>query len=76
MERQALDNLDPRMIGNIISVGYDAKEEILEIEYKLGFIYQYYKVPKSIYDKLIEEKNKILFVQERIAKIYKSQRIK
>lgn len=76
MERQPLEDRDNRMIGNIISIGYDEEKEILEIEYQLGYIYQYHKVPKSAYEKLMSERNKIAFVQERIAKVYRNQRIK
>ncbi|HOW29883.1 MAG TPA: KTSC domain-containing protein [archaeon] len=76
MERQPVDDRDHRMIGNLVSIGYDAENEILEIEYQLGYIYQYLKVPKSAYDKLMSERNKIVFVQERIAKVYRNQRLK
>ena len=76
MERQPLEDRDNRMIGNLISIGYDSEKEILEIEYQLGYIYQYHKVPKSVYDKLMSERNKIAFVQERIAKVFRNQRIK
>ena len=76
MERQILEDKDSRMTGNLRSIGYDEEKEILEIEYNLGFIYQYHKVPKSVYKKLMSEKNKIVFVQERIAKQFRSQRIK
>ncbi len=76
MERQPVDDRDHRMIGNLVSIGYDAENEILEIEYQLGYIYQYHKVPKSAYDKLMSERNKIVFVQERIAKVYRNQRLK
>jgi len=76
MERQILEDKDSRMTGNLRSIGYDEEKEILEIEYNLGFIYQYHKVPKSVYEKLMSEKNKIVFVQERIAKQFRSQRIK
>lgn len=76
MERTPLEDKDSRMIGNLRSVGYDTEKNILEIEYNLGFIYQYYSVPKEMFDKLMSERNKIVFVQERIAKQYRSQRIK
>lgn len=76
MERQPLEDKDNRMTGNLRSIGYDSEKEILEIEYTLGFIYQYYSVPKSVYEKLMSEKNKIVFVQERISKQFRSQRIK
>lgn len=76
MERTPLEDKDSRMVGNLRSVGYDSEKNILEIEYNLGFIYQYYSVSKEMFDKLMSERNKIVFVQERIAKQYRSQRIK
>ncbi len=76
MERQPVSDKDNRMIGNMISIGYDSEKEILEIEYNLGYLYQYHKVPKEVYDRLMNERNKIAFVQERIAKVYKNQRLK
>ena len=76
MERQPVEDNNHKMIGNIVSIGYDPELEVLEVEYQLGYLYQYLKVPKEAYDKLMNERNKITFVQERIAKVYKNQRIK
>jgi len=76
MERQALEDKDSRMLGNLISIGYDPEQEILEIEYQQGYLYQYHKVPKEVYERLMSERNKIVFVQTRIAKIYRNQRLK
>jgi hypothetical protein len=39
--------------SNLASVGYDAENEILEIEFKHGGIYQYYGVPKSEHEALM-----------------------
>lgn len=36
--------------SNIVSVGYDASSETLEIEFLGGSVYQYYNVPQSIFD--------------------------
>lgn len=36
--------------SNIVSVGYDAASETLEVEFMNGSVYQYYNVPQSIYD--------------------------
>lgn len=75
MDRQPITD-DRSINGNIISMGYDEEKEILEIEYVQGFLYQYHKVPKEVYAKLLAERNKISFVQSRIAKVYRNQRIK
>lgn len=39
--------------SNLKSVGYDEENEILEIEFKHGGIYQYYDVSKDVYDGLM-----------------------
>lgn len=44
---------DPVSSSNIVSVGYDAPSETLEIEFMSGAVYQYYNVPQSIYDAFI-----------------------
>jgi len=44
---------DPVSSSNIVSVGYDAPSETLEIEFMSGSVYQYYNVPQSIYDGFI-----------------------
>ena len=44
---------DPVSSSNIVSVGYDAPSETLEVEFMSGSVYQYYNVPQSIYDAFI-----------------------
>lgn len=39
--------------SDLASVGYDTINNILEIEFKKGGIYQYYGVPNNIYDGLM-----------------------
>jgi len=39
--------------SNIFSVGYDENSETLEIEFHDGSIYEYYGVPKSLYESFI-----------------------
>lgn len=47
MERQYVSS------SNIASIGYNASEMILEVEFLNGAIYQYYDVPQSVYDGLM-----------------------
>lgn len=42
-------NRSPIKSNTIISVGFDEKELILELEFTNGSIYQYYDVPKKTY---------------------------
>jgi len=37
----------------ITSVGYDAKTNVLEVEFRTGRIYQYFLVPQSVYRELM-----------------------
>ena len=37
---------------NHASVGYDAENEILEIEFNHGGVYQYFVVPEKIFEEL------------------------
>lgn len=39
--------------SNIKSIGYDSENEILEIEFNLGVVYQYFGVPQNEYDTLM-----------------------
>jgi len=36
------------------SVGYDAGERVLEIEFPNGDVYRYFDVPESVYDGLMD----------------------
>ncbi|NCP53469.1 MAG: KTSC domain-containing protein [Flavobacteriales bacterium] len=47
MERQSVES------SNLASIGYDAENEILEIEFNHGGIYQYFDVPENIYEELM-----------------------
>lgn len=40
--------------SNLASVGYDAENQILEIEFYHGGVYQYFDVPKEEYKALME----------------------
>lgn len=43
--------------SNLDSVGYDAKEKLLEIKFKWGGTYQYLNVPEEIYQELMSAKS-------------------
>ncbi len=63
--------------SNIISIGYDAKTQVLEIEFiKHGKadagqgvqspVYQYFKVPQALYDSLMASESKGRFFHRHI----------
>lgn len=47
MKRQSVES------SNLASVGYDAENEILEVEFKHGGVYQYFEVSKNVYEELM-----------------------
>jgi hypothetical protein len=47
MKRQAVES------SNLASVGYDAENSILEIQFNHGGVYQYLDVPENVYDGLM-----------------------
>ncbi|EKN3343205.1 KTSC domain-containing protein [Yersinia enterocolitica] len=46
-------NRQPVVSSNIRSIGYDANDSTLEIEFNNGAIYQYFDIPQNIYSDLI-----------------------
>jgi hypothetical protein len=39
--------------SSLASVGYDAGQSILEIEFQSGSVYEYFDVPQTVYDGLM-----------------------
>lgn len=51
MLRQAVES------SVITSVGYDAKTNVLEVEFRTGRIYQYFLVPPSVFRELMHSES-------------------
>ena len=49
----------PITSSNLKSVGYNAAEKVLEIEFHDGGIYQYFNVPASVYEALCQQNQKV-----------------
>lgn len=47
-------NRIPVSSSNLASVGYDAENMVLEVEFHSGGIYQYFNVPASKYEALMK----------------------
>ena len=60
---------DPVTSTNVVSVGYDATTETLEVEFKNG-VYQYYNVPQPIYDQMITSESVGKFLHVYIKPMY------
>ncbi len=60
----------PVSSSNLQSVGYDATNCTLEVEFNNGSIYQYSKVPESIYKGLMNDLSHGKFFQAYINNFY------
>ena len=52
--------------SSISSVGYDRESSTLEIAFRSGRRYQYFAVPRRIFDELMAASSKGAYVNERI----------
>ena len=48
MEREAVSS------SNLVSVGYNADSETLEVEFKNSGVYEYYNVPQFMHERLMQ----------------------
>ena len=70
MERQSVES------SNLASIGYDAENEILEVEFNHGGIYQYFDVPENVYDELMNADSHGQYFDRNIKKAgYQFQKI-
>ena len=61
--------------SNISTVGYDEQFETLEVEFLNGSIYQYYNVPRNLYEQLMQAGSKGRFLNTYIKNAYSYSRI-
>jgi hypothetical protein len=61
--------------SNIRSIGYDATSKTLEIEFNSVGIYQYFGVPKYIYDELMAASSHGTYFHQNIKDCYQCTRI-
>ena len=64
MERTPVTSTD------ILSVGYDADQEVLEIEFIKGAVYQYSGVPVGVYEGIMAADSKGKYFHANIKKNY------
>lgn len=59
---------DPVGSSNLVSVGYDEERQILEVEFTNNRVYQYFEVPRHIYEGLMAAPSKGSYLDENIKK--------
>ena len=62
--------------SNIHSVGYEADMEILEVEFTSGNVYQYFDVPESEYEGLMNAASKGKYFNRKIKDNYLYRQVK
>jgi len=61
--------------SNVASVGYDHKTQTLEVEFTNGSVYQYFDVPQSVYDQLINADSVGKYLNVNIKGSYRYARV-
>lgn len=62
--------------SDLRSVGYDETSMTLEIEFNSGGIYQYYNVPETIYNSLMNASSHGKYFHQHIKDVYRYTRIR
>lgn len=68
MERQAVES------SNIASVGHDATQDILEVEFNSGAVWQYVGVPRDLAEKLVKADSVGQFFKQNVLGKFSAQK--
>ena len=61
--------------SSIRSVGFDSGENVLEIEFRTGGVYQFHGVSQAVYDELLSAPSIAKYFQHRIKESYDPLRV-
>ncbi|MEA2583693.1 MAG: hypothetical protein QOF33_1778 [Thermomicrobiales bacterium] len=59
--------------SNLLSVGYDPNQRILEVAFKNGRVYHYFGVPQSVYEGLMNASSHGKYLNDFIKPFYSYQ---
>ena len=66
----------PIQVADVVSVGYDVKTEVLEVEFRDGSIYQLYEVKAEVYELMMNRGSfRYDYFSEHIMREYLCRRI-
>lgn len=65
----------PVRSSNISSIGYDAYFSILEVEFTTGAVYQYYGVPKLVYEGLMKASSHGSYLADHVKGRYRYKEV-
>lgn len=69
MNRQSVES------SNLASIGYDSENEILEVEFNHGGVYQYFDVPENVFDELMNADSHGFYFSANIRNDYEYQKM-
>jgi len=69
MQRTAVASSD------LCSVGYDKETQVLEIEFQAGGVYQYFDVPESVHQALLDAPSKGKYFHRNIKNSFKWRKV-
>jgi hypothetical protein len=69
MNRQSVSS------SNIASIGYDEDSQTLEVEFLNGGVYQYFDVPKNVYDGMMSASSHGQFLAQNIKGNYRFSKV-
>jgi hypothetical protein len=69
MKRQQVES------SNLASIGYDLENQILEVEFKHGGIYQYFEVPENIFEELMNADSHGVYFSANIRNEYEFSKL-
>lgn len=61
--------------SNLASIGYDPINQILEVEFKKGGIYQYFEVPESVFEELMNANSHGVYFSSNIRNEYEFSKV-
>ena len=70
MELQTVDS------SMIQAVGYDAEQQMLEVVFNSGKVYQYFDVPQPVYDELMASDSKGSYMRSCVIDCYPYQQLR
>ncbi len=65
----------PVVSSKLRAVGYDARHQILEIEFLAGSVYHYFGVPEEVHEALMNAASKGTYFQDRIREAYRHEKV-
>jgi len=65
----------PVSSSNVVSIGYEANTQTLEVEFKSNAVYQYFGVPQQVHENFMNSGSKGQFLQQYIRNVYPTSKV-